>query len=693
MKSGIRIIRILVMLLLCFSWTYLTGFRVQHQIVEERQRLNEVERELEKYREFAEQRNQIRSYYESQNDRVIRAGFRELAEELEEAYINEDILAIEQTHLKIKYLYTNISTVEDQYYFYDALFDYLNGNIDQTLEKMRYVIDNHPNSEKIRQAVNFAQTIHIVRDLNREYIDLYHRFPRLTTSRSHYWLGHAYYNLVDYEKSVESFEELKNDPDFGFRSQLMLGMIAFAEFDSEKAIRVFARTVENYKEDEPYYDFALLSLARIYANFKFFESALLTYDEYRLFMGANIEPEVIYEMALVAEEAGRDELAVELLRQIINLPFTSHIFDKALSRLAIISAKEDISTARQLVDDLLENNNSYKNLMSLRNERLESVRNHVDFMLDDSVEDRDAKLKELDGLFDKVNTIKERQKQIGDFGVDKQELEVIDFITEEYSALIKTVAEMSALIDRVAEQPNDKRVKTIDNYISDMDSLKVDLLSMIFLSNESIDEIPEWNRILRPSGFRRRLIVMTEINEHILGQHQQARRLARDIVAYKNLLSSRKDSDGFEEEEQSSIREVIDLAYEEAETYFDVIDYEDEYVSQLKEEFDSLTSVRKQLVHIRELVAEQYHQSLAERLRQANKYMFEDSDDIFTFSVNRINNFIHDLEDMNLEYNYAVLEVQFREALNMDREYSRIRQLMLEEPDDENSEEVNHEEQ
>lgn len=685
-----RVLYALLTLLIFFIYVDLSGFQTQREILSEQRRLRGVEQQISKYRQLLDDRQLIQELYEEQNIAAIRARFQELADIIEKAYIEGDLVTLEDAHLRMKYLYRDITPVADLYIFYDALYHYLNGNVSETLNKMNEVATNYTNSAKIEQAVRFTQAIYLVRNMNEEYIDIYHKFPELSSTRSYYWLGQAYYNLAMYDEASEVFSETKNDSQFGFRSKLMLGMIAFAGFDIEKALEIFAETVESYKADEPYYDFALLSLGRLYSQFGFFEDAIIQYEKYYAMNRRQVSTEFIYEMALIAKEADKKDLALSLLRQIIHLPQTSSIFDKALSQVAIITAeKAGVSSAREIVEDVVENNTAYIELMSLRSEKVNYLRAEVDSLLNITIGNKEGKQKELDALFQHVTAIQERQKTIGEFGVNQEDLMVIDFVTEEYSLLLKTVIELNDIIDVVAAQSNEEKSKSIERQAAEMDSLRVDLLTLLFLSSLTMDNIPEWSKVLQPSGFQRRLMIMTEVNEKIVNSHRQARSLARSVVEYENILrmhETRRDSP----EEQASIRAVIDLLFLEAESSFGEIDHGSDYVISIKEELEELTSFREQLLEIRDLVAKVYHQKLAERLARNNRMMFEDSDYIHTFNINRINNFVNDLDEMNMEYNYALLDVQFREAMRMDRDFQKLQQS-LREPREGQSEEMQDE--
>jgi len=225
--------------------------------------------------------------------------------------------------------------------------------------------------------------------------------------------------------------------------------------------------------------------------------------------------------------------------------------------------------------------------------------------------------------------------------------------------------------------PNDRRVAQIERQISDIDSLRVDLITSKLLQGITNETVTIRTREEDRFSLYARYQNLGESNRVQLTQYQKARDIARRIILNENRsLGSNVD---LSMAEKSQISSNIKNLYEEAESIFGVIDKDNDYLSLLNDELESLLQLRNGLASIKGLVASSFHEKVAARLKRSNRNSLQGSDTTYLFTLDLMNKTRRDLDQINRKYDYALLDILFQENVRRDREYRFLIQQLEDE--------------
>ncbi len=630
----------------------------------EQELLDSVEEELQYLNYLTEQKDLIEQYQKAGHRGLILESFNRVVNELEAAYSEYDVLFIERKHQEIRIVYRDIEYVEDLYRFYDALYDYYQQNFAEAKDKLIYFVDNYQQSSKIRQAFGFLDTLYFREGLNREIVNLHIRFPQFSSPQSSYRLAHAYFNLREYDNSRRVFENLSTNADFGFRSRVMLGIIAYATFDTEQATGILQSLADQYDQSQEYYGFLILTLARIYGEQGNFVQSLQYYEQYVNIIDNQLTDELLYEISLIYYALGDYDRALSYLEQIIEYAEQSPIYEKALTQIAGIKVfTEGFEVSQDIISDVLFTNRTYHTFLEYETKLIERMRDRVEEIV---YEDN---LEVIDQLFNNIfqyEEITQRKTNLEVFGIDWYTLNVNKMINEEYVGLLEVIAETYELAKIVRTRPNDPIVRQIQYQIYDLDTLKVDLLTEVYVNNVMDEFVPQSVRGRGNTAYARHLY-MSERKKWLDARAAEARSIATRIVYYQNFLEDNKER--LSEHDKSLVAETLDLYKEEADLMFGYIDQEDPYVNDIMQEMATVTETRTSLISMKAQAAESYHERMADRIERMNIESFQESEPTHTTILKSIKETRSDIEQINQGYEYALLDILFQENIRRNQEY------------------------
>ncbi|MBW6515988.1 MAG: hypothetical protein K0B81_05135 [Candidatus Cloacimonetes bacterium] len=645
---------------------------IEEYIAQERALLFLIEEELERLKEIISQKEQINLFQQNNQNDLIWDLFNEKVTELESAYLESDTYQIDVKHQEIRYIFKDTVIVRDHYLFYDAMYDYYRRDFNRSREKLEYFTENFASSAKIRQSVALLRTIYIMNGHNREYIFLHNKFSQYADARSRFYLGQAYYNIRELAEAKSLFERLIHDYDYGLRSRIMIGLILFSSFQTEKAIDHFIELSLNTSSLLPYYDFVILSLARILGQSGDFQSSLLYYNEYLDITSNEVTDELYYEIALINRAFGDNEMALFYLNQIIEMPEKSIFYDDAIVMIASIKANQTgYDSSFSLINDVLRANRAYGGILEYEQQLLAKFRNDVESYINEPTANKRI---ELNRQYNELQELLDRNLLLDFSSLNREEQEYTKLINEEYVMLLKLITDINDVALRISSLPNDRRVAQIERQISDIDTLRVDLLTSKFLYSLTNVTIQQQDVRRDQYSFYSRYLNMIESYRVGSDQYMKALNIAREIVRQENQLED--PATGLTTNEKAQLRNRIVYLLNEVEREFGTIDEEDEYLILLNEELASLTQLRNGLSGIKGLVASSFHEKVATRMKRSNRNSFQGGDITYLLTVELMNKTRRDLDQINRKYDYALLDILFQENVRRDREYrSLIQQL------------------
>jgi|GEM_PF-3973557 len=637
----------------------------EERIRSEKRLLATIELELNNLHSIIEQRNLIINYQESGQNALILSNFSALSRELEDSYRAGDDIQIRLKHQKMSYIFKEIGLVQDRYLFYDALYLYFNRDTEQAKERLILLVDNFPESVKIKPALSLLQTILIVNDHNREYLELIDRFPYLSTDKSRYLAAHTHFNLREYDKARAFFTELTNAREYRFRSEIMLGILHYVNFYNDRAIQYLENLTRKYGENEQNYDFLLLSLARILGENEEFEHSLWYYYKLIELSRGELTDELAYEIALIERASGNYDKALYYLNHIVSMPMKSAFYDEAILMIAgIMVHTSSLARSKDLINDILIANRAYSDILNIEEDLLRDLRLAVWQYVVNGEKDRRH---ELDRLFRQFHMITSRDRDFENTSLSIEEQIYNQLVIEEYVSFLDLVTNIDDVARQIESLPNTRQVSQIEDQISEIDFLRMDLLTSMYLVNLTKGVVRVGGNPLQPWQFHSRYIYKTEMNQMLLESYNLARELADKIVTYENILEDSETA--LNHNDVNRIHHLLSLLNQEGELLFGSVDLENEMISMIVEEASYLKELRSGLSAIKEPIGLYYHQRVAERLRNTNIDTLADIDYAFNFSIEMIDNSKEKLKQVNKKYDYALLDLLFQESIRRDQEY------------------------
>lgn len=660
---------VVVIIGILVSPIHLNSMQLRRELAQEQRLLSEVETELQYLNSIIERRELMKRHQQSGADFLINESFNDVLRELEAAYQQRDEQQIIRKHREIKLIFSDITAVRDSYLFYDAVYDYYILNFAGAMQKLVTLTDSYPQSVRIRQAFTLLLNLYLNNGNYRELIGLYNRFQHLADNQNRYQLAHAYFNIGEYSSAQDLFERLVDDRVYGFRSRVMLGLLHYASFNTDRAIDILIDLSDSYSSREPYYDFVILSLARILAQQGEFQASLQYYNRYVDLKGGERSDQVLYEIALVHKASGNYNQANSILSRIITSPEDYELYADAIAMIAgLMVYTDNLEASTELINDILVTNNAYYDLLQRENDLIERLRQNVQRYMERSNPELRSQFEQLAGQF---NDVVERDIATVEIGIDRREREFARMISEEYVLLLAHIKEINDLAERIRNRPNDAQVAQVDRRITEIDSLRTNLITAKFLYTLIKEETGD-TESFEKWGFYSRNVYLTKTNQLLLDNHSAARDLARRIVSYENQLAERSGSMSANQLEELNTN--IALLYEEAESLFGVVSEEDDYIRVIEAELQYSIESRKELLEIKDLVARYYHQRLSERLKRLNRESFTESDFFYSYISRSIDETVNQIENVNLKYDYALLDVLFQENIRRNQEYQRLMQ-------------------
>ena len=647
-----------------------TDLTLQYYIAQERARLNQVEDEIQRLRGLIEQRELIKHYQLLAAKNLIIEIFNAKALELETAYQQSNEPLVHTKHQEIKYVFHNIDVVKDQYLYYDAMYDYLRRDIDLATDKLHRFTELYPDSIKMKPALSLLQTIYILNGKNREYIQVFNQYPQYADSKGRYLLGQAYYNLREYQTARPLFADLTNNPTYGLRAGIMLGLISYAEFQADRAIDELTRLSQASQHSEPFYDFLILSLARILAHKGDFTASIRNYNRYVSITPNAINDALIYEIALVNRAMGDNDKALSYLNQIITMPQKSSFFDAAIVMIAAIKASQaGYDDSHAILNDVKSSYRAYDSFLNYQYQFLASIRSDVESYLSQPTEEKREK---LSSNFEQFREMQDRTISVDRSSLNQEEIMISRLLNEEYVQLLSLITNINDVAIQISKLPNDSRVAQIERQISDIDTLRADLMTTKLLYSLTNLVVPRYAESTYPGSFYARYVMLSESNKTYMEHYEKAWNLANKIVYNEHLLQEyKREKDPVRINQQERL---LSNLYREAEEEFSTDKKQDEFSLALDEELSSLLSLRYGLVSIKDLVARYFHEKVAARLQRSNINSFHNSDETYQYGLDIMSKKLQEIEQINTKYDYALLEILYQESIRRDQEYQLLMQ-------------------
>jgi len=569
-----------------------------------------------------------------------------LAEEtaLETALKNGDVDAANLTLFDMRILFGKVTALKDRITYYEGLIAYANKDYAVAQRKLEDVVWVYQNSYHKEKAVRVLESLYFNSGQDTLVVKI-HSELKQPTDTQRYHLGQAYYNLERYTDSYETFMGLIEKPEYALRADCMLGLIVAATKGRDEALPRFVSLQAKYNKKQPYYDFILLSLARLYADKNDMTTAITYYQQYARLHDKTLPEDVIYEIGVAYKNAGNVVEAKKYLQMLADNPEASEYYTAVQYLLISMKSGDDPTKVGIEVQSIQELSDQYLSLLIQKNKEMELMNQMlVDLLATGDNNQQTATLDKMNTSKGNIAAINQRLIDMS-VGLPPEKLEQLRSLEDKYVGLVSGLAEEALNIQMLKLMPNDTAVQSVQKSINDLDSLYVQTYALQYLAN-----LPEFTD----------------------NQYQDATAIAHEELAIRRmkvlweqvlqqLIDAKKDPVLIEKVRKGALilDENLTRLHTLSELYFgDYVGNESNRV-QLRSELDSLMQVRNGLVELRGEVKKSFNQRKAAGMLKDTRERAElDSKYIEAYGV-KVNELSKQLDDNSQFFDYTLLDLLF----------------------------------
>ncbi len=649
------------------------------QLIQEEQRsLEIIEGEIQYFYNLINLRKDIREQYKNGNFLKIERAFNEDTRVIDDLFKGKDVQEISSKVGELKVIYSDVPEFKDQILFYRAKSLKRRGNLDKSQNLLEEVVNNYPYSPKIEQALFQLEEIYFIKELDSELITLYNKFPSNKSSQQKYQLAQSYYNIDDFDNSKKGFQQLLKKREYRFRAEMMMALIAYFEEGINTSIEKFETLKSEYLPSTPYYDFMILTLARLYSEKEDMNSSLSYYEQYidlqgdLLFMdyGAALAAyqkkinfdEIMFEIGTQYKKAKDYDNALYYYSLIIDNPVKSEYFTSAKFAVLMIDLeKGDINTVEEKLNEIISVNNI---LLETLNAKYSLLGKYKNLREDYSKEDiSEAERNSIKGKMDAIESALQKTNSALQSlykGLDPITLIAIEMLEEEYLSYSNTISEMEAVIKLANTIPNKKIPKMLDMRILDSDPSLVTLQMISYLGHKTQISSQDYE-------LARALALEKLEEEFLLNTWKEIRNIARN-TNNPNIVTMCDNS--------------IELLAGNLESFDTIarIQFQGEPDSEMKvmiqEEADAIEQNRSDLIAIKQEVIEKFNKKIAKRLDKERELLVEDNDILKETYHHALTTMKDDIVGENDRFQISLLDVLFRQSQNIDEEYKEFQEQL-----------------
>jgi outer membrane protein assembly factor BamD (BamD/ComL family) len=493
---------------------------------------------------------------------------------------------------------------------------------------------------------------------------LYVKASSKNTELQKYWLGHSHYNISNYREAENIFSSLREDKNFGFRSQAMIALIKNYTEGSENSIAEFTKLLKDYPPTTEHYHFALLTLARLYLDTNEPDLALKYYDLYVKYYPTEIPDEILFEIGLMNKNNANYMKAISYFDMILKKPIKSEYYASA-KILATISQKQsgeyseletNLTDIISLNDILLQTLNSKYGLMDkyrdLRNNLKNSENNPAQ---KESILTQMEQVETL--IFNTNKTVENLYK-----GDDITRLAAISIMEEEYIYYTQTIEMMNSVVELAKTTPNRRIPASIDKKIGigEKDIIRLTILSFL-------GHLPEKKITTSDYEFAQTLATEKIYDLQLIDLWQDVNKVAKNVEYEAVALLADK---------------YVSLLQENINSYNAIAKYRfsgapsDEFKKILDDEIKLVTRNNHEMEILKQSVIESFNKKIAERLDNQKKVLVVENENLRNIYNTVLSNVINDVKQERDKNEFTLLDILFKQSKALDLEY-QVKQIEL----------------
>ncbi len=622
-------------------------------VTSELNKYNELRAQIDRLASVATKRLEVQKQYNAGNMSALMQSFEVEEKQLIDIMKNQSLEAASDKLVEMKMIYKDIPSVQDRILYDKALIDFNNKYYESAQVALEDFIKYYPNSIKYNAGISLLEKIYIATNQDIKLIALDSTITTAKTNEQIYALGQAYYNLGQYDNSYESFMSITGDKTLGLRSKAMLALIVVSSVSPDAALEQFMKIKDDYSPEAPYYDFILLCIARLYAELGNLDEALTYYSQYSQVNANTSASEIKYEMAIALKNSGKFGQAETLLNQILNDPKATEFYTSSVYMIVYMkSIQGDEEGARNVVDNSEKLNDNFLQLINEKHHAIYRLRDLRDqFISSNSKETNLAIVNEMSVLEQQISDI-DLQLTNQSYGINPVELKKIQNIEDKYITYQNLLTQEVLKIKQLVNKPNVDETALIDKHIADLDSTYVKAFAYNLIAN-----LPE----VSATKYENAQLISREIWEErkaLLNWKQvgdQAKKSGNTALADKAYAT------------YNSLAEDIANLELAANHFFGNYNTNPEKEQAIRSTLQDIMNTRDSLIVIREDVSKNFNRKLAGKLLRDAKTRIGQFDEIFKVYGQQFESLNQQVNEMNKQFEYTLLELSYIKTLNNDK--------------------------
>lgn len=627
---------------------------------EEKRELAILEEEISYFYNLLQQRAAVRELYDKGKISSLKNVFSKTAKIIDRMFENQ---LIESVSLKIgeqKIIYGDVVELQDQLLHYRAKLSFLKGDLKKAQDLLEEIVESYPRSFIMDPAILLLEEIYFLVGCDTELIDIFDKYTNEKSLQQNFWLAQAYYNTGQYTEAETYFNILKRDKKFTFRSKAMLALISYFTEDLASSIGKFNELEKDYNNRTGYYEYVLISLARLHVANNDFETSLIYYNKYYEHTSDVISDELIYEIAMQNYNNKQYKSAIGYFNLIIERPVKSQYFASAKFFVAVSEqGRGNYDQAENTLSEMITRNNILMETMNTKYSLLEKYST-----LRRKLTQRELTDEEWNKFKTQSESIEQALIRTNDTleqlytGLDNKSLETLQILEEEYLSYSSTLADMDAVILLAQSLPNKRIPAILDREIASSDSSIITLQVLSYLGHR-----PRFSQ--KDYDFAKSLAAEKIHQENLLNTWIEIEQIAIQNN-HEDMLPSIRNSQKSIDENLESIEVIAQYMFKgkPSEDFQDLI----------KDEAFAIDRNKRELLALKKDVIKNFNKMIAQRLSNEKEILIAEFEGLQFIYDDLLSELMSEVTSANEQYQFSLLSILFKQTQIMDDEYKEFQE-------------------
>ncbi|MBI9032785.1 hypothetical protein JEZ13_12405 [bacterium] len=539
--------------------------------------------------------------------------------------------------------YRNVASLQDDLLFIDCKSATYSQEWDKVVLRANDLLRRYPESNRKTVALRYWKLALLKLGKDQEYVNLVEQYPEFELAVQKYQYGQSLYNIGRYDEAQQYLEEAALDNNYTLRASATLALTALAKGNIDEAVSIFDILQKSFSPETPYYDFILLSIARLFSHFGDPDTALSYYQDYSRLNNDDIG-EVIYEVAIAYRKAGNLEKAQKSFERILETKFADEYYVQALYNLILIdqelndgqAATTILTNYQARVDDYFESLLKNRNLIS----EIRNLRNN--FLMETEQSKKEILLEQIKAKEQEVITNQLALEEKISY-LDANTIQVIKRLEQEYILRTENYFAELDLIDKYRNTPKDELIAMVN-----ADRINKEFDYILAITEDLLSDIPNPtnNQGERALWYANQLYLKKKYIVNLSKLVDKSKSNPKKNVEFKKLLE-----EDLENLDEIRVKAKFDLAE------FPNLAEKQEIADQQVEEF--LAQERK-VEEKRKLVIDTYYEKKADKLQRDVVTRFnelDESNQAYSAAFTKFNNIKNEQQNY---FNFIELDLEYR---------------------------------